>query len=87
MMYRDIRLQARQRISFGNPLDPLEGVQWNADLYAHPRKNDPHWINVDLLNPLQTGMLYIPHDYLTEITLGPYQIQLSVGYISSIQER
>ena len=83
MTYRDIGLQARERISFRNPLDPLEGVQWNADLYARPRRNDPHWINVDLMNPLQTGM---PHDNLTEITLGPYQIQLSMGYISSIQE-
>ena len=42
MTYRDIGLQARQRISFRNPLDPLEGVQWNADLYARPRRNDPH---------------------------------------------
>ena len=87
MTYRDIGLQARHQISFCTPLDPLEGVQWNTDLYARPRRNDPHWINVDLMNPLQTGIPYIPHDYLTEIALGPYQIQLSMGYISSIQER
>ena len=77
MTYRDIELH---RISFRNPLDPFERVQWNTDLYARPRRNDPYWINVDLMNPLQTGMPYIPniphipHNYLTEITLGPYQI-------------
>ena len=87
MTYSDIGLQARERISFRNPLDPLEGVQWNADLYARPRRNDPHWINVDLMNPLQTGMPYIPHDYLTEITLGPYQIQLSMGYTFQASKR
>ena len=61
MMYRDIGLH---RISFRSLLDPLEGVQWNTDLYARPRRNDPYWINADLMNPSQQ----VCHTYPTIIS-------------------
>ena len=85
LTYADLGTRAAERILFRNPLDPINHVQWLVnDLLARRAANQP-WQPINLMQTNATGMAFIPREHLTEISLGPYTVNLMYGYITSIQ--
>ena len=83
--YADLGTRAAERILFRNLLDPINHVQWLVnDLSARRAANQP-WQPINLMQTNATGMAFIPREHLTEISLGPYTVNLMYGYITSIQ--
>ena len=78
---------ARNRVTIRTPLDPIRRVQWpgfdDGDLFSR-RARGP-WHEVNILDNAVTGSEYLKLHELFEVSLGPYQLNLSRSYISLIQ--
>ena len=83
--YANLGTRALERISFRNPLDPINQVQWIIPDLSARRTIHQQWQPINLMNPNQTSMANIPAVNLVEVALGPYTVNLMSGYITSIQ--
>ena len=75
--------QIRHRITFKNPLDPFNKVRWPVGANGNLFTSRAGWFRVDVLNWNATGAPYYRLDQFQEISLGPFQMRLSHGYLAS----
>ena len=85
LSYADLGLRACERVTFRNPLDPINQVQWPVIDLSGRRTVNQLWQPLNLMNINATGMSYILPENLIEISLGPYAVNLMYGYVTSIQ--
>ena len=78
--YANLSTRALERISFRNPLDPINQVQWIIPDLSAGRTIHQQWQPINLMSPNQTSMANIPEN-LVEVASGPYTVNLISGYI------
>ena len=74
-----------------NPLCTTKQIVWRRpDLFHVPTQNEIRQgvtgvTEVNIRDPVQTGLPQFDRSHLHVVTLGPYQVDLARGYITGIQ--